>query len=119
MASRITELVLDARDPEALASFWCQVLDWMVVDRYDGQVEIGPNAGATAGPTMVFVPSTDERRQKLRLHLDLRPADRDHADELDRLLGLGAACTDVGQEPETRWAVPRTRRATRSACSIR
>jgi hypothetical protein len=26
MACRITELVLDARDPELLARFWCEVL---------------------------------------------------------------------------------------------
>ena len=105
MTSRITELVLDAHDPERLASFWCEVLGWSVIDRYDGQVEIGPaGAAAAAGPSMVFVPSTDAKRQKLRLHLDLRPADGDHAAELRRLLDAGAVRADVGQG-DVPWAV--------------
>jgi catechol 2,3-dioxygenase-like lactoylglutathione lyase family enzyme len=103
VTSRITELVLDSHDPERLASFWCEVLGWSVVDRYDGQVEIGP-AGPAAGPSMVFVPSADTKRQKLRLHLDLRPAGGDHAAELQRLLDVGAVRADVGQG-DAPWAV--------------
>lgn len=105
MTSRITELVLDSHDPEGLASFWCEVLGWSVVDRYDGQVEIGP-AGAipAARLSMVFVPSTDAKRQKLRRHLDLRPVDGDHASELQRLLDVGAVRADVGQG-DVPWAV--------------
>ena len=42
MASRISELVLGCRDPEVLARFWCEVLDFVVLDREDdGTVEIG------------------------------------------------------------------------------
>ena len=50
MACRITELVLDCRDPERLAGFWCEVLGWKVLDR-DGNeaIEIGP-AGGSDGP---------------------------------------------------------------------
>lgn len=105
MTSRITEFVLDAHDPERLASFWCEVLGWSVVDRYDGQVEIGPaGAAPAAGASMVFVPSTDAKRQKLRLHLDVRPAEDDHAAELSRLLDVGAVRVNVGQG-DVPWAV--------------
>ena len=42
MASRISELVLGCRDPEVLARFWCEVLDFVVLDREeDGTLEIG------------------------------------------------------------------------------
>ena len=42
MACRISELVLGCRDPEVLARFWCEVLDFVVLDREDdGSVEIG------------------------------------------------------------------------------
>lgn len=103
MTSRLTELVLDAHDPDRLAAFWCEVLGWSVVDRYDGQVEIGP-AGETSFPSMVFVPTSDPKTQKVRLHLDLRPADGDHASELQRLLDAGAVRADIGQG-DVPWAV--------------
>ena len=46
MACRFSELVVDCRDPEALAAFWAAVLDYRVLGREeDGAVEIGPEAG--------------------------------------------------------------------------
>ena len=42
MACRISELVLSCRDPEVLARFWCEVLDFVVLERLDdGSLEIG------------------------------------------------------------------------------
>jgi hypothetical protein len=46
MACRISELVLGCRDPEVLARFWCEVLDFVVLDHEDdGTLEIGPREG--------------------------------------------------------------------------
>ena len=107
MACRITELVLDCRDPERLAGFWCDVLGWKVLDR-DGNeaIEIGPEGGAGgAQPVLVLSASTDPKRDKLRLHLDVNATDRDQADELDRLLALGARPADVGQTGAESWHV--------------
>jgi hypothetical protein len=43
MACRFSELVVDSRDPQALAAFWAAVLDSRVLGREeDGAVEIGP-----------------------------------------------------------------------------
>ncbi|MBG0814063.1 hypothetical protein HS045_07500 [Planomonospora sp. ID82291] len=42
MACRISELVIDSRDPERLAAFWCDVLGYVVLDRAGGGAEIGP-----------------------------------------------------------------------------
>jgi catechol 2,3-dioxygenase-like lactoylglutathione lyase family enzyme len=107
MACRITELVLDCRDPGRLAGFWCEVLGWKVIDR-DGNeaIEIGPEGGADgAQPVLVLSASTDPKRDKLRLHLDVNATDRDQAAELERLLALGARPADVGQTGAESWHV--------------
>ena len=107
MACRITELVLDCRNPERLAGFWCEVLGWKVLDREGNEaIEIGPEGGADgARPVLVLSASTDPKRDKLRLHLDLNATDRDQAAELERLLALGARPADVGQTGAESWHV--------------
>ena len=58
MACRLSELVLDCRDPEAQAGFWCAVLGYERLGEEDGAVEIGPAAGfGGPAPTLVLVPS--------------------------------------------------------------
>ncbi|MET9324719.1 transposase, partial [Streptomyces sp. NPDC003038] len=43
MACRISELVIDAEDPDRLAAFWCEVLGYVELAREgDGSIEIGP-----------------------------------------------------------------------------
>ena len=56
MAWRISELVIDSRDPERLAAFWCDVLGYVVLDRVENSVEIGPEDEGFGGlqPTIVF-----------------------------------------------------------------
>ena len=106
MACRFSELVVDSRDPEALAAFWAAVLDYRVLSRTDGVVEIGPGAGfGGPAPTLVFAPVPDPTPGKNRLHIDLSPTDRDQAAELERLLALGATPADVGQAGEESWHV--------------
>jgi catechol 2,3-dioxygenase-like lactoylglutathione lyase family enzyme len=106
MACRFSELVVDCRDPEALAAFWAAVLDYRVLSREDGEVEIGPEAGfGGPAPTLVFGAVPDPTPGKLRLHIDVNPTDRDQDEELERLLGLGATRADVGQTGEEGWHV--------------
>jgi catechol 2,3-dioxygenase-like lactoylglutathione lyase family enzyme len=106
MACRFSELVVDSRDPEALAAFWAAVLDYRVLSREEGAIEIGPEAGfGGTAPTLVFAPVPDPTPGKVRLHVDLSPTDRDQNEELDRLLGLGAVPTDIGQTGEENWHV--------------
>lgn len=112
MTSRFTELTVDCRDPEGLAAFWCEVLDFEVIDRSEGKVEIGswvPTVEEVRGrqmpPTLLFVRVPEDKAVKNRLHLDVSPIDRGTEDEVSRLLALGATRTDVGQGPARNWVV--------------
>ena len=106
MACRFTELVVDSRDPEALAAFWSAVLDYRELSREDGAIEIGPEDGfGGAAPTLLFAPVADPTPGKLRWHVDVNPTDRDQDAELQRLLDLGAVPADVGQTGEENWHV--------------
>ena len=60
MACRLTELVLDCRDPRGLAEFWCAVLDYVVLtEEDDGAIEIGPASGPGGPvPSIVLSPSS-------------------------------------------------------------
>ena len=107
MACRITELVLDAHDPDLLARFWCTVLGYVELDRVDGSIEIGPPQAGFGGPqpTIVFDRTDEPKSGKLRLHIDVNATDRDQEAELDRLLAAGARRADIGQTGNESWHV--------------
>ena len=107
MACRITELVLDAHDPDLLARFWCTVLGYVELDRVDGSIEIGPPEAGFGGPQpTIVIDRTDEPKSgKLRLHIDVNATDRDQEAELDRLLAAGARRADIGQTGNESWHV--------------
>jgi predicted enzyme related to lactoylglutathione lyase len=101
VTSRIAVLAVDAREPRALAEFWCAVLGWSVVDSDGDVVSIGDGAGGQID--VIAVP--EAKTVKNRLHLDLRADGSTTAEELDRLLALGARRVDVGQGPDVSWTV--------------
>ncbi|HBF82110.1 MAG TPA: glyoxalase [Streptomyces sp.] len=108
MACRISELVIDAADPERLAGFWSKVLGYVELEREDdGSIAIGPPDTGFGGPqlTLVLSPSSDPRAGKLPLHLDVNATDRDQDAELERLLALGARPADIGQTCTESWHV--------------
>ncbi|AEB45059.1 VOC family protein [Micromonospora maris] len=107
MACRISELVLKCREPEVLARFWCEVLDFVVLDREgEGCIEIGPREGFGGPQPTIFLIRTDEPTiGHARLHIDVNATDRDQDAELERLLGLGAELVDIGQPVEASWHV--------------
>src|SRR6266496_3535312 len=107
MACRLTELVLDSHDPERLASFWCEVLGYVVLERVGDDVEIGPADVGFGGPqpTIVFNRTAESKQGKLRLHIDVSPTDREQDAELSRLLAAGATRVDIGQTGEESWHV--------------
>ena len=106
MACRISELVLKCRDPEALARFWCEVLDFVVLDREDDCIEIGPREGfGGPQPTIILSRRDEPEKGKSRLHIDVNPTDRDQDAELERLLAAGAKLADIGQPADASWHV--------------
>ncbi|AJE39042.1 VOC family protein [Streptomyces nodosus] len=106
MACRISELVLDCHDPEALARFWCEVLDFVVLDREEDAIEIGPREGFGGPQPTIILSRTDEPKSgKLRLHIDVNATDRDQDAELERLLAAGAEPVDIDQTGEESWHV--------------
>jgi hypothetical protein len=92
--------MIDCRDPELLARFWCEVLRFQVVFRSDSMIAIA--ASQDSYPGLGFVRVDDPKDGKNRLHLDLRPDDQ-YA-EVRRLLALGASRADIGQG-EVSWVV--------------
>jgi hypothetical protein len=106
MASRISELVLKCHDPEVLARFWCEVLDFIVLDHEDGLIEIGPSEGfGGAQPTIILIRDDELKTGNPRLHIDVNATDRDQEAELERLLKLGARPADIGQTGAESWHV--------------
>src|SRR6266545_3617315 len=106
MACRISELVLGCRDPEVLARFWCEVLDFVVLHREEGYIEVGPREGfGGAQPTISLLHTDEPKTSQLRLHFDVNATDRDQDAELERLLKLGARPADIGQTGQEPWHV--------------
>jgi hypothetical protein len=106
MACRITELVLDCREPEQLARFWCDVLGFVVLGTEGDDIEIGPPEGfGGLQPTLVLSRSEEPKNGKLRLHFDLNATDRDQDAELERILAAGAQFADIGQSGQESWHV--------------
>jgi len=104
MASRFTELVIDSHDPELLARFWQEVLGCPTLERGDdGGAYVSISGGGTP-IELVFVPVPETKDVKNRIHIDVNASDRDQAEEVERLLALGARHTDVGQG-DVPWVV--------------
>jgi hypothetical protein len=112
MASKVTELAIDCANPQALGRFWCAVLSYEIQDQDDDIVMIGSpafpdgkNHPGPVAPTLTFVRVPEGKIVKNRLHLDVNATDRDQADEVRRLLELGARPADVGQGDDVSWVV--------------
>jgi hypothetical protein len=102
MGSRFTELIIDSADPAALAEFWMAVLGWQRTGRHEEFIEIAdPN---DSGPSLTFVPVPEAKTVKNRLHIDVNPVGCEQAEEVERLIGLGARRVDVGQGEQS-WVV--------------
>jgi hypothetical protein len=78
------------------------VLGWRPTGRYSGAVEIADPHGT--GPTITFVPASQPKTTKNRLHIDVSPVGCAQDRELERLVGLGARRIDIGQG-ERSWVV--------------
>ena len=104
MTAQWTTLVVDANDPESLASFWANALRWdqHATDPTDGSVVVGDPERRL--PILLFLSTRETKSLKNRLHLDVNPIGCNQQEELDRLVRLGAREVDIGQR-DAAWVV--------------
>ncbi len=109
-------MTLDCRDIVSQSRWWAEVLDWRIAYEADDEIVIAPPHAfdesrqiplAEQVPGMVFLQVPELKTGKNRLHLDLAPpADRDQAEEVARLVSMGATPVNVGQDEATvTWTV--------------
>lgn len=103
MPSQLAVITIDAIRPRVVADFWCAVLGWRVVEEDSDGISIAPQDKTWPSIDVVSVP--EGKIVKNRLHFDLRADGVSTAEELERLLALGARRMDVGQGPDVSWVV--------------
>jgi predicted enzyme related to lactoylglutathione lyase len=103
MPLRLHHIVIDTHDLPGLARFWTQALGWRVLSERDQEIVIGPDENAPVG--ICFMPVTDVKTVKNRVHLDLTTTVADRDAEISRLLTLGARRVDIGQTGQESWTV--------------
>jgi predicted enzyme related to lactoylglutathione lyase len=103
MPVRLHHIVIDAHDLPTLARFWTQALGWKVLSQRENEIVLGTDENAPVG--MCFMPVTDPKTVKNRVHLDLTSSAADRDREIDRLLALGARRVDIGQTGTESWTV--------------
>ncbi|MBB2957092.1 VOC family protein [Pseudoclavibacter helvolus] len=117
MGLRWYSTVVDAHDHRKLAAWWAETLDWRVVFEDENEAAVIPkwldeeNPGVPfdrVGPGLVFVPVSDAKAGKNRLHIDLAaPLHESQTAHVDALLARGATRADVGQGDDVTWVVLR------------
>jgi hypothetical protein len=115
MALRWYTSVINCTDVAAQARWWAEALDWQIWFEAEDEAVIAPRwytelekslPFERMPPALVFVPVTEAKTVKNRIHLDLAPhTSQDREAEIQRLLDLGATPVDVGQGPDVTWTV--------------
>lgn len=100
MTVRVHTITVEARDPEALATFWSLLLGFVREPNHTDSVQIGDGQGLR----LLFAPSDREKTTRNRIHLDLRPDDQ--GETVARAVGLGATVLTTGTESWVRLADP-------------
>lgn len=94
-------LVLDCTDPEGLAAFWAQALDYEIVGGAGAYVMLLPKE--PGAPQLLLQRVPEAKSVKNRMHLDIHVADIDT--EATRLEGFGATrvSSSAFDENGTQW----------------
>ena len=104
MPARLTEILIDCDDPEALGAWWQEVLGWERGEDTDDEGDEVELQNPDGYPHLLFLKVPEPKTVKNRIHLDVSPTGCEQAEELERLLGLGAKRIDIGQGEQT-WVV--------------
>jgi predicted enzyme related to lactoylglutathione lyase len=103
MPVSLHHIVIDTHDLPKLARFWAAVLRWRVLSERPREIVIGPEESAPVG--ICFMPVTENKTVKNRLHLDLTSGQEDREEEIERILSLGGRRVDIGQSGNESWTV--------------
>jgi Glyoxalase-like domain len=108
MTLHIRNITVDCADPYLLATFWSRATGWLE-DPDDPNRPGDPEGRIVTSHgriSMLFEPVPEGKSGKNRLHLDLVPVERTRDEEVERLLGLGAAQVADRRRPDgTGWVV--------------
>jgi len=96
MPVRLHHIVIDAQDLRGVARFWTQALGWKILSERENEIVIGTDQNALVG--ICFMPVTEPKTVKNRVHLDLTSSAADRDQEIGRLLALGARRVDIGAD---------------------
>ncbi len=92
MTSFVSHISIDCGNAYELSEWWKQVLGYV-------DIEGDPNLpgheecmirDSESGHQVLFIEVPEAKEGKNRIHLDLRPRDLTQAEEVERLLGIGA-----------------------------
>ena len=99
MTARLVDVVFDANDPMRLAQFWAEALRWDIGETTDDEVVLVPTDETSFGILFGLVP--ERKSSQNRIHFDLTTTSLDDQnDTVARLLEIGAAHVDIGQDPD-------------------
>jgi hypothetical protein len=102
MTSLISHTSFDAIDAYAQSVWWSKVLDF-VEDPDDPNEPDHLECLITSrdlSQLLLFITVPDKKQVKNRVHLDLRPADREREEEVERVLALGATFLADHRRPD-------------------
>ncbi len=92
----IAAVVVDCADPQAMARFWGEAMDWTLHQVTDDHAVL--RSAKDVGPYLEFLRTPGVKTVPDRVHLDLLPyPGDDKAAEVARLRALGATDLDLGQ----------------------
>jgi len=96
MSSFILNITFDSADPQAQAAFWSAVTGYPASDgtRPGNPFWLVAPPPDEDGPRLAFVPSSEPKNAKNRVHVDIVPRDSSQAAEMNRLTALGASVVD-------------------------
>ena len=108
MATRLVQIVVNARDDSALGRFWAEALGWAIDSEEPVGTSLVPVGFAYPDPAAVcidLITRPEPKTVKNRVHVDLATTSAAHQAELvARLKELGATPADVGQG-DVLWTV--------------
>jgi len=93
------DIVIDSVDPERLAEFWAEALQYDKVGFFDPYFVL--LARVPEHPPVALQRVTEAKSGKTRVHFDLRVDDVEA--EAKRLEALGARRIDIGAAPDAVW----------------